>query len=187
MGLHEGGSPVGEPADESPLGGHPVWHSTFLCPLPQYPDQTSVLVDVTQVKSTQFGDTHSRRVQQFYHCMVTQSDRFALGSSPLRGLKRQGRLFRVQHLRQRPLRPRRDQARAWIAFQQTCLGSPRGEGASCRSTPGQRTASASVAVLGSQPMPQQREIQRRQIVVARADQVPQQGTDVGSVGPHRMR
>ncbi len=91
------------------MGGYPVRYRAFLCTLAEYPDQAPVLIHIVDIKSTQFGDTYTGRIQQFHHCVVTQSHRIVLARTPFRRPQSHGHLFRVQHRGQHPLRPRSHQ------------------------------------------------------------------------------
>ena len=80
----QGRSSGREPAEQGPLGGPPIGHRTLLRTLAEYPYQAPVPIDVGQVKSTQFGDTDTGRIQQFHHRIVTQGNGITLRSAQLR-------------------------------------------------------------------------------------------------------
>jgi hypothetical protein len=88
-----------EPAKQRLLSGPPIRDDTFFSALAEYPDETSLLIEITKIEATELGNPDPGRIQQFDRSVVTQRDRISLLGTALGRVQRGGGLFRVQYCR----------------------------------------------------------------------------------------
>jgi hypothetical protein len=136
VGTREGGASLLEPATQRSLRRHSIGNDALLGSLAKYPDQASLLVDVSQVKPAKLGDPYSGRVQQLDGRMITQRNGVRLSGAALRGVQCGGSLFRMQYRRQGSPRTRPDQPGTWVTGHQPDASCPSGKSACCGGAPG---------------------------------------------------